>query len=473
MRLARRIQIGWQRAVRRVALSSLFLVVAAAVVAVTMVVLGSWIGAYVATSISNGVAQTAVSSIDALISETLQGLGPERPVGAADRARLDAVFLVGNDADTTRLLQIRLRDLDGKVIYESFAGILTSEVAGDFEEATRGNTVSRLGNLLLQPIGPLEAQPLPVLEIHTGLHQRDSEEVFAVADLYYSAKAIIEIQRQVQMSIWALVSAAGLCVVGALYIFVSRIGQTIASQRENLARNLEASRRLADENLTLHSASEQLRLDAALSNEGLLTRVGSDIHDGPIQLLTLLILRLSMNAKAAKPLPEVASSIDEAAELASSAMQELRAISSGLVLPELADLSVEDTVALAIERHEATTGKTVDRYLSAGTTHGQMTSKICAYRIVQEALNNAFWHGDSSATKVVARVADGTLEVEIVNRTGREGLKPDAESLGLRTMRLRVGAVGGGLRVELRESEVLILAQIPLDGGRSSIHLVG
>lgn len=467
MRMAKLARAGWRQIARRVALSRLFLLAAVVVVAAAMLVLGNWLGAYVAGSISRGVAETAASSIDALIANSLVEVGPGRPISAEARARLDAVFLLGNDSNTTRLLQIRIRDVDGAFIYESFGGIISDDHAADFAAAVDGKITSRVNDLPLEAVGPIESRPVSVLEIHTPIHALDTDTPFAVADLYYSAASIHRIQREAQVTVWLLVSMAGLAVIGALYAPVARVSRTIANQRANLARNLEASRRLADENQALHAASERLRVDAALSNEALLANVGSDLHDGPLQLLTLLILRLSKSARDAGGDPARAAALQDSVRLATDAMEELRSISSGLVLPELANVRLDEAVSLAVRRHEAVTGKAVRCELDGSAVAAAMTVKIGAYRIVQEALNNAYWHGDATAAMVSAAVSDGKLVVEVSNAapTPLESAADNQndESIGLRTMKFRAEALGGTLTFSMIPGEMAVItARIPL-----------
>jgi signal transduction histidine kinase len=463
-RLAR---LGFRRAIRRIALSQLFLIAAVVVVALAMIVLGNWIGAYLKAGIGQGVARTAASSIESLIAHNLEGLGPERPLGEVDRAKLDTVFSIGNDANSTRLLQIRIRDLRGETIYESFGGIVGAEGLTEFGVAARGGIVSRVVDLPLLGVGPLPAHSISVLEIHTPLHRQESGEVFAVADLYYSAKSILEIQARAQMDVWALVAIAGLVVIGALYVLVAYASRTIAVQRLNLARNLSASRRLSEENAALHAASERMRLDANLSNERLLARVGSDLHDGPIQLLTLIILRLSKLTQNNGLGAAFQADVQRTAQLASEAMTELRNMSSGLVLPELRDLTVAETIELAASRHEGATGGEVERSLHSLPSDAPMVVKICIYRVVQEALNNAFWHGDAGTPAVGAAVGGGTCRLTITNgaQASEGSLEENATSLGLRGMRFRVESLGGTLKMSLTpESKTIIEADIPLHG---------
>lgn len=468
---ARRLRLWLQRLVRRVALSHLFLIAAVVVVAVAMLSLGGWIGVYLSNSISRGVAETAASSIEALVAETFSRLGPDRPLSPEDRATLDRAFRVGNDAASTRLLQIRIRDLEGRTLYESFGGIVDEDRSGDFAAAASGKVVSRVSDLPLQGVGPLPSHTLPVLEIQTPLRHLGTGEPLAVAELYFSARSILEIQQRAQMDVWALVGLAGLAVIGVLYVLVARVSRTMAAQRANLARNLVGSRRLSEENLALHAESERLRLEASLSNERLLAQVGSDLHDGPIQLLALVILRLTKSARAAGVDPGTRDGLERSIELATEVMEEIRNISSGLVLPELAGLSLREVVELAVARHEGVTGKPVSRKLRAIPGDPAMVVKICAYRVVQEALNNAFWHGDGDTRPIVGLRGDGdTCLLTIRNSSPPEPSRSGDErvSMGLRSMRFRVESLGGTLSVEWGAGKVMtITAALPQDGAGS------
>jgi signal transduction histidine kinase len=460
------------RLTRYMTLSQRFLLAAAIVVAFAMVVLGNWIGYYLQSSITKGVATSAAASIDSLISYQFDRLGPDRPLTAEDRAKLDQVFEIGNDADSTRLLQIHIRNLDGSILYDSFAGLIDEIRTEDIiAAARRGTVISSIRNLAVEPVGPLEGHSIAILKIYTPLHRPGTEEIFAVAALYYSAKALLAIQFRAQVDVWVLVGLIGLGVIGVLFVLVDQASRTIASQRTRLAKNLVASRKLSEENHMLHAASEELRLNANFANESLLAQVGSDIHDGPIQLLTLIILRLTRATGAkgkGQPPPELAATI----QLATDAMDELRNISTGLVLPELAELSIEEAILLAISRHEEATGTMVKQEMRGLPKATSMAVKVCAYRIVQEALNNAFRHGGASG-QFVAASADGTTFTVAVSNSarGRRPPRPQEENslrLGLRGMRFRVESLGGVLHVDIgSSSKTTVCAEIPLPAAES------
>lgn len=465
--LVRRLRLGAYRLARILPLSQRFLLAAVIVVALAMIVLGNWIGYYLQSSITRGVAASAAASIDSLIAHALEGVSANRPLTAQDRAKLDDVFEIGNDADSTRLLQIRIRDLDGSVIYESLGGLIDQFQTEDlFAAAKDGAVISNIANLPLEPVGPIAGHSIAILKIYTPLHRPMTGEIFAVAALYYGAKSLFAIQFRAQLDVWVLVGLIGLGVIGVLYVLVDQASRTIASQRARLATNLTASRRLSEENRALHDASEQLRLNANFTNESLLAQVGSDIHDGPIQLLTLIILRLtkaaSIAVKPQQPPPDLAATI----QLATDAMEELRNISAGLVLPELASLSVKEAILLAISRHEEATGSVVKRELRDLPENTSMAVKICTYRIVQEALNNAFRHAGTSRQLVTATASGASLLVSIANsahgRRTHHTIDDHTLKLGLRGMRFRVESLGGVLRADIGSSSMTtISAEIP------------
>jgi signal transduction histidine kinase len=201
-----------------------------------------------------------------------------------------------------------------------------------------------------------------------------------------------------------------------------------------------------------------LRVEAIEANEQLLARVGSDIHDGPLQLLTLAILQLSKPKLEAKGVAQVGA-------LTSEAMRDLRNISAGLVLPELAGLTLSQTIELAIVRHEAATGVVVERISGAFDIEADSAVQICVYRVVQESLANGFLHADGLEQQVEVRTAKDSAVVSISNRRKHPVAPPATDGrprLGLRGMQLRVEAVGGGLQVEMGNQRVTVTARVPI-----------
>jgi signal transduction histidine kinase len=441
------------RLARKVTLSQRFFFTALALVVLAMFVLGNWTSSYVSESIGTGVGGTAANSIEALISDRL-----DAPLSSPERqAALEEVFEVVSNADDTRLLQIRVQDTTGATVFESEGGIEDTVAPADIARTLAGAQTVRVLDLPLRPIGALPRSTVPVLKIEMPLRRLRTAEIFGAAELYFSAKAVRELQKRAQTDVWMIASTIGFVTIGALALLVDVTGNIITAQRQRLARTLRETRLLLKQNVALQAASEKVRTEASLANEHVLAQVGSDIHDGPVQLLTLLILRLTRGGGQSQ---DAATS---SAELAQEALENLRDISAGLVLPELADLSIAETVALAASRHESLTGTKVRRSLDIGDALVTTTARVCIYRVIQEALNNAYRHGGGLDQRVEVTRRTGWVHVEITNRLGSSRHPTSsADSVGLRAMRFRVESQGGQLAVDLDGDVARIDARIPI-----------
>ncbi|GAA1110841.1 sensor histidine kinase [Nocardiopsis composta] len=89
---------------------------------------------------------------------------------------------------------------------------------------------------------------------------------------------------------------------------------------------------------------------------------------------------------------------------------------------------------------------------------------LAAYRIVQEALTNVRRHAGASSVRVVVGHAPGELSVEVAD-DGTGGAAPPAEGNGLRGMRERAAALGGGFTAGPRPGGgFLVRAVLPAGG---------
>ena len=433
-----------------------FFRIALLVVLAIVAAFGGWAGQYVSDSIVRGVGGTAAGSIEALIARNLDGVLSGRDVSAADRLAIEAAFDIASETEDTRLLMLVLRQSDGRVVLQvgnDLADINRSEA--DQAAAMTGQVVTRFTDVVVPALGDLPALSLPVMKITTALSRSDGTSV-GVAELFFGARAVRQLQARATSDSWIIAALVGFFALGTVALLIDVAGRVILEQRRRLARNLRRTRQLLRENVKLQEVSDSLRMEAILANERVLVEVGSDIHDGPLQLLTLLILQL--------PAGE-ANSAQSSQRVAQRAMSELRTISAGLVLPELANAGLREAIEVAIVRHEDLTGTDVQRSLDiAEAADAPLSARICAYRVVQEALTNAHRHGAGDAALVDARTRDGWLEIEITNPVAPDdGAHAPRDQLGLRTMRFRVESQGGRLNVSLDGAMARVRAAIPLD----------
>lgn len=94
-----------------------------------------------------------------------------------------------------------------------------------------------------------------------------------------------------------------------------------------------------------------------------------------------------------------------------------------------------------------------------------MVVKVCAYRVIQEALTNAFRHGAGQGEEVMADLDGGDqLRIRVTNPARDGGTSQSGGTgLGLRGMRFRVESLGGTLRTRVGDGPVsTIEAEVPL-----------
>jgi signal transduction histidine kinase len=130
----------------------------------------------------------------------------------------------------------------------------------------------------------------------------------------------------------------------------------------------------------------------------------------------------------------------------------VRSIATALRLPDLASLSLEETLRRALRDHRRRAG--VDALLHAGPLPGTvpLPVKITAFRIVQEALNNAARHAPAGETTVHAGIEGGWLILRICDQGPGFTWSGEAHEghLGLVGMRERAESLGGTFGVTAR-----------------------
>jgi signal transduction histidine kinase len=201
-------------------------------------------------------------------------------------------------------------------------------------------------------------------------------------------------------------------------------------------------------------------------NELTLRRIGADLHDGPAQLLTLILIRLDDLAENCSAVDQ--ESLETIRGAATDALSEVRDLSRGLALPEINDLSLEEELQLVAQRHEQRTGTRVTLTMGRLPEAAPLPLKLCLYRFVQETLNNAYRHANGEGQVIRAQYVDEVLNISV--RDGGPGMTEDAmlletsgrTRLGLAGLRYRVESLGGLFSIDSSASGTSVNAQFKL-----------
>jgi signal transduction histidine kinase len=200
-------------------------------------------------------------------------------------------------------------------------------------------------------------------------------------------------------------------------------------------------------------AASRARIVAATDQER--RRVVRDLHDGAQQRLvhTVITLKLAQRAlqREEQDLPALLS---EALEQAQRATDELRELSHGILPAVLIHGGLRAGVGALASRMPVPVENavSVDR-LPAGV-------EATAYFVVAEALTNVAKHARAGRVSVVARVEDGTLQVQVRDDGVGGALSGGSGLLGLAD---RLAVLDGRLRVESPvDGGTLVAADIPV-----------
>jgi two-component system sensor histidine kinase UhpB len=210
----------------------------------------------------------------------------------------------------------------------------------------------------------------------------------------------------------ATVVVAAFAVAAAVFLLrfgmvpLMRVAASAVQQRDRVAEAAEAERR----------------------------RMAADLHDGPLQSLTLLAYRLE------------AAGDGENAELARDVTTELRAITSSLRLPVVDDLGTGPALEWLTEHVGRLAGTTIDlQRLDDGRPPREVEHAI--FRVAQEALANAARHG---RPPIQVRYEADTAHASLVVTDAGDGalVKPrDGRGHGIVTMRERAHAIGADIEM--------------------------
>ena len=218
---------------------------------------------------------------------------------------------------------------------------------------------------------------------------------------------------------------------------------------QELEQQIQRLNHLLSDHKSVQNNMKTASARAVELNEQFLRRVGADLHDGPAQMIGYSVLRLNevSRKEEVKSLGYEFHSVKAALE---ESLNEIRGISAGLVLPELAELNLEQCLRKVVALHTTKSDSVVAQYYSELPQDIPLPIKITAYRFAQEALNNAQNHGQATKCRLSAHLVDRKLTVSIKDngigfRKSKLGNAAAAGHLGIVGLRDRIQSLGGKL----------------------------
>jgi signal transduction histidine kinase len=439
-----------------------------------MLGIGSWVGQQIEAGVIQQTAATTALYVDGFIAPNLQELGETDTLTPGHVAMMSR--LLEDTSFAQKIVAFKVWDGQGRVLYSANPATIGQvfPVTEGLKRAWQGEVVSRLSDLqdaenILERVSQSR-----LLETYSPVRLRGTNQVIAVAEFYQVATDLEQEISAARQRSWLVVGGATLVMYLLLAGFVQQASNTIVRQQTELNQQVVRLTELLGQNEALHERVRRATARTTALNERFLRRISAELHDGPAQDLGLALLRLDHVAAryAAHHSLEANNPAGEDLDIIQislhRALQEVRAIAAGLGLPQLNPLNLADVLARVVRVHEQRTKTKVELCLSNLPEQAPLPVKITMYRLIQEALNNAYRHAAGQGQQVLVVGEGSQLRVEISDRGPGFNGTPSGEwdkYLGLVGMRERVESLGGLFQIQSQPGQgTKIMAHLSLQG---------
>jgi signal transduction histidine kinase len=416
------------------------------------------IGIWVADQIENGVVQSigtgAALHTDSLIGSRLQELKNGDQLSLENKSALDRLVFANVAGKSLVAFHIWKGD---KIVYSSnrqLIGLRFPSTA--VRDRAWSGTVSVEFNSLSEPDEAAErALKLPLLEIYAPVRESGTDRIIALAETYEVVPNLEEQIKDARFSGWLVVLVITLHMLVLQAAVVRQGSTTIEKQQDALNDKIRDLSILLKDNEALRLKSKLASQRVAEMNERYARQLGADLHDGPVQLLGMSLLRLDslsqiINTADSKVVSDAEEDLVIIREALTETLQEIRSVSKGLAPPNIEGVTLHDALEMACRMHARRTGSPVKLELAELPANAPHTLKTCLYRFAQEGLNNATRHAQGKGQVVTASCKNNVIEVTVAD--SGPGLKDTGAVFsqggsGLIGMRDRIEALGGEFSV--------------------------
>jgi signal transduction histidine kinase len=450
---------------RKLSLSTQFVIFAAVILGLTMFSVGKLVSQRIERAAVHSAAEAAAQYMDTFLEPYVQELSRDNDLSAESVQSLD--HLAQSRALQQHIVSIKIWRADGTVVYSTNKALTHHKFPTEHvSEALKGKVVTDLEELSQDENEFERSLNQPLYEIYAPLRDSNSGKIIAVGEFYEKADSLKREINRVREQVWGVVGAATLAMLTLLFFIVRRGDKIIQRQQVALHLRLQEQTRLHISNAELQRKMATATQEFSQVNELTLRRIGADLHDGPAQLLTLILIRLDDLVENCPAVDQ--ESLETIRGAATDALREVRELSRGLALPEINNLGLVEELQLVAQRHEQRTGTKVTLILGQLPKTAPLPLKLCLYRFVQEALNNAYRHANGEGQVIQAKCVGKVLNISV--RDSGPGMAADAmlletsgrTRLGLAGMRYRVESLGGLFSIDSCASGTSVNAQFKL-----------
>jgi two-component system NarL family sensor kinase len=312
--------------------------------------------------------------------------------GAVARIVVDAVLI-------DPVVRVKIWTREGRIVYSDETRLIGSEYElgdEDLEVLDGGGVVAEVSDVSA-PENRFERPFGELLEVYTRIETPEGTPL--LFETYQLASSIAERRRELASTfvpvLVATLAALALLMVPIAWILANRVQ---AAQRER----------------------ERLMQRAIDSSDRERRRIAGDLHDGPVQELAGLSMRLSATAEQVGDAGAAVTLRDSASAVRGS-VRTLRSAIVGVYPPNLQQVGLAASLSDLVARLGAQ-GVDAEVEVDADASFGPEVDALL-YRACQEAVRNVQEHAGARSVRVTVRRAGDDAVLEVVD-DGR-GIDPD------------------------------------------------
>jgi two-component system, NarL family, sensor kinase len=357
--------------------------------------------------------------------------------GAVARIVYDAVLV-------DPIVRVKIWTRDGQIVYSDENRLIGSEYdldEEDIEVLDEGGVVSEVSDVSA-PENRFERRFGELLEVYTRIETpRGTPLLF---ETYQRAESIADRRRELA-STFVPVLVATLMALTLLMVPIAWI----------LARRVRAAQ----------LERERLMQRAIESSDRERRRIAGDLHDGPVQELAGLSMRLSASAEQVDD-DGASTVLRDSASAIRGSVRTLRSAIVGVYPPNLQQVGLAESLSDLVARLSAQ-GIEASVEIDPATAFGPDVDALL-YRACQEAVRNVEEHADASSVRVSVRSEGSTATLEVADDGG--GIEPERAErakqeghMGLSILGDLVADGGGELIVRPRkQAGTVVRVEVPI-----------
>ncbi len=394
-------------------LSKKYLFAGGIVMLLAMLFIGSWVSKRIEDAVVHNSAATVALYMESFIAPLSQELASSDKL--TDDVRMELSKIFNGTSVGERVVSVKIWKKNGQVIYASNEDIegKTFTPSENLINAWEGNISASFESLTGEENQHEASLGFPLLEVYSPITEFWTGQIIAVVEFYERADELEVALVRARWSSWMVVGLS-FSISGILLFKIVHAGDsTIQQQKKMLVKQLKSSQIIAKQNEFLKQRVIDASSRATAQSDRALRQIGSELHDGPAQYISLAALRLETVLPKSK---EGTADAEDIKHALNTALTEIRTISRGLAVPDLDNLDVFSIIKRAISDHNKHNHQSTNipkKILKQKHCGLGYSAKLCVYRFIQEGLSNALKHAPSSEAKVNYQIVNDSFVVTI------------------------------------------------------------